>query len=86
MIEYDQIFNKTTERITDSEADADLAKIYHALLSLEPLPKETSFLLVTFALENGPDSDEAAVKVVYNQSTADAFSGNLEENARRITP
>lgn len=86
MIEYDQIFNKTTERITDSEADADLAKIYHALLSLEPLPKETSFLLVTFALENGPDSDEAAVKVVYNQSIADAFSGNLEENARRISP
>lgn len=85
-LEYLQIFNKTSDRIEDSDSEADLARIYGALLKLEPLPTETILVLITFDQRPSPDDGQPELKIVYNLLTADLLTGNLRENVRKIQP
>lgn len=85
-LEYLQIFNKTSDNISDSDSEADLAKIYGALLKMEPLPRETILALITFDYAANPADGTPEIKIVYNLLTAELFSGNLSENVRKIQP
>lgn len=85
-LEYLQIFNKTSDHIDDSDSEADLARIYGALLKMEPLPRETILVLVTFDQVPAPENGQPQLKIVYNLLTAELFSGNLSENVRKIQP
>lgn len=85
-LEYLDIFGKHSDDISNSEEDEDLAKIYGALLKIEPLPRIKRLVIIPFEFTETEGADEPALKIVYNSFVAEAFSGDLTEIIERIQP
>lgn len=85
-LEYLEIFGKRADDVSRSEEDEDLAKIYGALLKIEPLPRMNRIVLVSFEFTDVAGENEPALKIVYNSFVAEAFSGFLTETVERLLP
>lgn len=85
-LEYLNIFGERTGTEAPDEEDGDLAKIYGALLKIEPLPRTKRLVLIPFAFTDVEGEETGVLKIVYNSFVAEAFSGDLNKNMERIQP